>query len=160
MKGVTIRKMSSTDYDTFVEFYKDLHKFHFQAMPTIFREQVSLPTKEVFEKDLQSNEHAALLAEIGGEPVGMCLMSFKSIPNDSKYPLLPHSIAHIDDLYTAPKFRRQGIASLLYRQAEQLGREHDADKMQLQVWAFNENAMALYKKLGMKPLLCKMEDQL
>lgn len=160
MKNFKIRDMECCDYEIFKEFYTELHRLHFENMPTIFREQVSMPPREVFEKDLQSPDRTAFIAEVNGQAAGMCLMSFKSIPNDTNYPLLPHSIAHIDELYTAPAFRRQGIASMMYREAERRGKEHGADKMQLQVWCFNESAMALYRKLGMNPLFCKMEKKL
>lgn len=160
MENVAIRAMRAEDYDIFADFYADLHRVHFEAMPTIFREKVILPPREIFEKDLKNKERAALLAEINGKPVGLCIMQLKRIPNDSEYPLIPHIIAHIDDIYVSPEFRRRGIASLLYNEAEIIGREMGADKLQLNVWSFNKAAIGLYRKLGLEPIFYKMEKML
>lgn len=160
MESVNVRKMTFADYSTFAKFYTDLHGIHHEALPEIFKKEVSLPPPDVFNKDLNDPKHVLLLAEYKNEPAGFCIMVLKEIPPDSEYPLVPHIIVHIDDIYIAPKFRRNGIATLLYRTAERYGKKLGADKMQLQVWSFNDAATALYRKLGMQPLFCKMEQKL
>lgn len=161
MADITLRFMEPEDYSTFLDFYRDLHDFHAQARPDRFRREISLPPKDVFEADLQRDDRDLFFALCDGKPAGMCIMVWKSPPDDPAYPLiLPRLSAHIDDLYVAPAFRRRGIATFLLQKAEEMAKERHADNLTLQVWAFNGSAMALYRKLGLEPLMLYMEKRL
>lgn len=160
MSKVLIRDMRPEDYDVFVRFYADLHRIHHEAMPDTFRPQVSLPPREVYEKDLEKPEREFFVAEIDGKTAGMCDIVLKTIPDDPNYPLFPGKSAHIDDLYVSPEFRRRGVATALYREAERRGRAAGADKITLMVWAFNEDALGFYRKLGMDISFYQMESKL
>lgn len=160
MGELTVRAMKIDDYEIFEEFYSDLHKLHFEQRPDIFKEKVSLPPRDVFAKDLEDPKRAAFIAELDGKPVGMCMMSFHTVEDNEESPLVPHFMAHIDDIYTAAEHRRQGVATTLYKFAEKYAQDCGAEKLQLNVWSFNKNAIALYERLGMKPMFYKMEKML
>lgn len=160
MDKILIRNMRPEDYDVFVRFYNDLARIHYEAMPDTFRPQLSVPPPDVYEQDLQKPDRTAFAAEVDGKIAGMCILIFKTIPDDPKYPLLPVKSAHIDDLYVSPEFRRHGIATALYHEAERRARAFGASKMTLMVWAFNEGALELYRRLGMEPSFFQMESKL
>jgi GNAT superfamily N-acetyltransferase len=52
------------------------------------------------------------------------------------------------DLMVHPGFRRRGVARRAMEAAEQVAREHGASSLMLNVFAFNEGAIALYQALG------------
>ena len=160
MKDVSIRFMKAEDYSIFSAFYRELHRLHVQAMPDIFRPETGLPPEEVFCSDLKKDDHCMLLAETDGKPAGMCILLWKEVPDDPLFPLLPRKTGHIDDIYVAPEFRRQGIATLLCEEAQRLARERGVSHLTLMVWSFNEDAMKLYKKLGFAPTLINMEKKI
>lgn len=160
MSNATLRPMEPGDYDTFLSFYKELHRIHQEAMPDIFRPGVGFPPREVFEADLKREDHEMILAVSEGKPAGMCVLLWKAVPDDPNYPLLPRVNGHIDDLYVAPEFRRQGIATLLCREAERLAYEKGVQTLSLMVWSFNEKAMALYRKEGFEPVMYNLEKRL
>ncbi len=160
MSNILLRPMKPEDYGVFSEFYRDLHKTHAEAMPDVFRPEAGLPPEEVFCTDLQKEDHSMLLAEIDGQPAGMCIVLWKELKDDPLFPLLPRKTGHIDDLYVSPQFRRMGVATLLYREAERLGKERGVSHMTLMVWSFNEKAIGLYQKLGFHPTLINMEKKL
>lgn len=160
MKKFLIRDMLPGDYDIFAEFYADLHRIHFEAMPDTFRPQVSLPPRDVYEKDLQEPNRKFFMAEIDGKAAGMCDIVLKMIPDNPNYPLFPAKNVHINNLYVSPEFRRHGVATALYREAERWGKTMGAGKMTLMVWTFNEDALGLYRKLGMDVSFYQMEAKL
>lgn len=160
MSKISIRSMTPEDYGTFTAFYRDLHRLHAEAMPEIFRPEAGLPPEDVFCHDLEKEDRCMFLAEEDGTPAGMCVLIWKSIPNDPLFPLLPRQSGHIDDLYVSPAFRRKGIATLLYREAEWLARERGVSHLSLMVWSFNEDALGLYRKLGFTPAMINMEKKL
>lgn len=160
MHELSIRQMTADDYDIFCKFYGDLHSIHFKERPDIFRERVALMPREIFAEDMAKPERAAFIAEIDGEAAGMCMVSVHAVADDANSPLVPHTMLHIDDIYTAEKFRRQGVATALYKTAEKFAVDCGVEKLQLNVWGFNKAAMALYEKLGMKPMFIKMEKML
>jgi len=160
MNKILIRDMRPEDYNTFVRFYTDLHRIHHEAMPDTFRSQVSLPPQDIYEKDLKKPEREFFMAEINGKAAGMCDILLKTIHDDPNYPLFPGKSAHIEDLYVSPAFRRQGVATALYREAERRAKALGADKLTLMVWSFNEGALGLYRKLGMNVSFYQMEAKL
>lgn len=160
MSKILIRDMLPKDYDIFARFYADLHRIHFEAMPDTFRASVSLPPRDVYEKDLQMPEREFFMAEIDGKAAGMCDIAIKTIPDRPDYPLLPNKTTHIDNLYVSPEFRRQGVATALFREAERRGKAMGSCKMTLMVWSFNEDALGLYRKLGMDVSFYQMESKL
>lgn len=157
---VIIRAMQPQDYETYYSFLSELHALHVKERPDIFRPKVGVPPREVFESDLQKGDREYFLAVAGTTAAGMCTLLWKERKDDPDYPLLPCRSGHIDDLFVAPEFRGQGIGTQLYREAERRARERGVDNLTLMVWAFNENALRLYQKLGMKPLLFNMEQRL
>ncbi len=160
MNEAVLRPMVPEDYGAFAAFYRDLHQIHAEAMPDIFRPEAGLPPENVFCRDLEKEDRCMFLAEVDGEPAGMCVLLWKDLPDDPLYPLLPRKSGHIDDLYVSPKFRRRGIATLLYREAERLGKERGVSHLTLMVWSFNEEAIGLYQKLGFCPTMINMEKKL
>ncbi|MDC0831572.1 GNAT family N-acetyltransferase [Geitlerinema sp. CS-897] len=60
--------------------------------------------------------------------------------------------AHIFLVYVAPPHRRRGIASALVRHAETWARQRGDSQIGLQVFADNDRAVTLYRKLGYRTL--------
>ncbi|MBM7502640.1 GNAT family N-acetyltransferase [Agromyces aurantiacus] len=64
------------------------------------------------------------------------------------------------DLMVHPEFRRRGIARDAMLAAERIAREHGATSLMLNVFAFNEGAIALYEALGYHPASIHMAKPL
>ncbi|MBO9997522.1 MAG: GNAT family N-acetyltransferase [Cyanobacteria bacterium SID2] len=84
--------------------------------------------------------------EVVGEPVA-CLWLGNAVDQ-----LSGQRHAHIFLIYVAPDHRRKGIASTLVHYAERWARKRGDGQMGLQVFAENSAAIALYEKLGYRPL--------
>jgi ribosomal protein S18 acetylase RimI-like enzyme len=83
-------------------------------------------------------------AQVGDRFVGW--VSAVYIPKVGKYGGKGHLF--IDELWTAPAFRRHGIAYALMMEAERIARELNTAGLRLYVGGDNTGAIALYAKCG------------
>ena len=81
-------------------------------------------------------------AEIDGEFVGWLNCVFIPKP-DQRVGLL-----YVDELWTAPEFRRRGVAEALMEKAVDLARELPAWKVRLYVGRDNPAARSFYRQMG------------
>ncbi len=91
----------------------------------------------------------ALIAEQGGQPVGLCIYfltysSWRGRPG-----------VFVLDLYVAPQARAQGLGRRLLANAAQRGRAQGADYLHLAVHDSNPQARAFYDRLG----FCAVRDE-
>ena len=66
----------------------------------------------------------------------------------------------IGDLCVKSECRGRGIGTQLYRAMKEQAREMGLARIELMVWAFNEDAKRFYEKLGMSVRSDTMEDRL
>lgn len=83
-----------------------------------------------------------LLAELGGEPAGIALYYF------TYSTWISRKGVYLEDLYVAPRFRRQGVARLQMKELAKIA--IDAGSLQVEWFVFRENASAIgfYSSIG------------
>ena len=69
-------------------------------------------------------------------------------------------VAYVFDITIEERFRRQGYATAALRLLEDMARVGDFDALSLHVFAFNERAVELYRKLGYAPTSISMSREL
>ena len=67
------------------------------------------------------------------------------------------SMIYVDDLCVTQSHRRLGIGTMLIEEAEKNGRSHGCTRMELDVQAFNGDAVRFYKAKGFTPRKITME---
>lgn len=67
---------------------------------------------------------------------------------------------YIDDLCVSPGRAGQGVGTALFAEAERIARRLCCDRIDLNVWAFNEGAIEFYRKMGMDVYRMHMEKKL
>lgn len=155
---LTIRDITGADFSTVEPFIQMLHYSHAVVRPDVF-----LPEGFVYDREkdflpcLSENGGIALLAEMEGEPVGVCLCSVRDRDNSS---LGHYRECHVSDLVVSPDFRRRGIAKALMTEAEKRAKALGAERLSLTVWRFNDDAQALYEALGYEDLWSWMEKKI
>ena len=58
------------------------------------------------------------------------------------------------------KYRKKGIATLLYKEFEQIAKQSGAYQVRLCLWSFNREAEAFYRKMGMNEQRVIMEKNI
>jgi GNAT superfamily N-acetyltransferase len=105
-------------------------------------------TEELLAKGLFGERPAAeaLVAEIGGEPVGWALF----FTNFSTFKGLPGF--YIEDIYVRPQFRGRGAGKALLTRVAELAVERGCGRVEWAVLDWNTPSIEFYKSLGAVPL--------
>jgi ribosomal protein S18 acetylase RimI-like enzyme len=93
-------------------------------------------------------KHAAevIIGYAGDEPAGFALYfqtfsTFLGVPG-----------MYLEDIFVAPKWRRQGLGQALLVQLAKIAVERGYGRVEWTVLAWNELAIGFYKKLGARPM--------
>lgn len=154
---IAIHKPTIDDYDAVRALVAEVHALHHAARSDVY----------AADAHFSCEYYAALLADENAFPVAAyddaALIGFASAfikPPNPNPAMRPHRIAYIDDICVHSGCRDRGIGTLLYNETVRLAKERGADTLMLTVWAFNENAIRFYKRLGMTERNINMEMRL
>ena len=141
-----IRDMESKDYPEIDRLMKELHELHVKGRPDLYTELEHPYSREEFEKIVSNPEIIAILAEEKSVVIGLCIGTLRK-----KSGMVEMKTMYIEDLIVDRNFRGKGIASQLYEEMEERGRNTGAKRLDLMVWEFNSDARRFYEKQGMRP---------
>ncbi len=141
-----IRDMESKDYPEIDRLMKELHELHVKGRPDLYTELEHPYSREEFEKIVSNPEIIAILAEEKSVVIGLCIGTLRK-----KSGMVEMKTMYIEDLIVDRNFRGKGIASQLYEEMEERGRNTGAKRLDLMVWEFNSDAKRFYEKQGMRP---------
>lgn len=146
MVHAVIRKMKKSDYLAVDRLLKQLHKVHMTGRPELFVDMAHPCSQEFFDNLVSNKEVISILAEINHKAVGVCIVSML---NESG--MIQMKTAYVDELVVDERCRRRGIGKALFQEAERRARKLGAQRIDLMVWSFNENAIKAYDAYGMTP---------
>ena len=143
---MTIRDMKLEDYDAVDTLMQQLHKIHVNGRPDLYVEMEHPYSKEELTEKIYNKEVIALAAEEENRIVGLCIVVIKH-----RSGMVNMKTAYVDDLVVDQSYQRRGIAKSLFQKAEERAKALGAERMDLTVWSFNENALKFYQSIGMVP---------
>ena len=144
---VEIRPARPEDSEALCEIIDEVDALHREHLPHIFQK----PAGPVRERDyllgLMADDEAGLfVAELEGRLVGFVDVIVRdTVP----LPLLvPRRVAIVDNLAVQAGHRRSGIGQALMETAQEWAAARGATSIELNVYAFNQAAIAFYQRLG------------
>lgn len=144
--AITVRKAAEADLPRVNELRKTVNDLHVQGRPDFFRAGAWPAIEGQAALFLTAPEHAVLVAEIDGEIAGFAMVSVIRRP-ENPY-MQARDFYHVEEFGVDARFRRQGAATALVdamrRDAAALG----LTRIELDMWAFNEGALAFYEQAG------------
>lgn len=105
-----------------------------------------------------SDKSDVLVAELDGEVVGFALIDYIDTPQSAYF--VPLKYYHLEEFGVSEKHRREGIATAMIRFMKEDAVRKGYTRMELDVWAYNSGARALYEKEGFKPVETRMAVEL
>lgn len=159
MMNAIIRQAAAQDIPSLQTLFTEVDNYHADHVPAFFR-HVDTPTRPngIIAQWLDVNDAAILVAEVNGDVVGLVHVTAREAP---EHPVLqPRRFAHVSDMIVHESFRGKGIGNLLLDAAENWAREMGLAEIELSVWAFNESAVALYRKSEFETLSMRMGKRL
>lgn len=149
-----IRKATVADIPVLVALNQNLQNMHAEAFPERFRRNVPAETVErAFRAMIQAPSSYWLVAE-EDQPIAFLSAEFRE--REENWCLVAHRVCYLAGIMVAPPFRRKGIARALLGE---LRREADArgvTSIELDVWAFNEQAKQAFTSLGFCGIMERM----
>ena len=153
-----VRKLTRSDYDAVLELYTALDAFHAQARPDYFvrRSKDDIYPKDAFEHNLA---HPGVL-ELGAFENEQLVGFVRASLWEESGMIQGVKTVCLDDIYVLPACRRRGIATRLFAAVEHWAKEQGAIRLDLHTWAFNKDAVAMYRAMGMTPQRYVFEKKL
>ena len=152
---VAIREATPGDFRAVSDLFEEVDRPHREHLPDLFREARGVPREESYINELIAKPDAAVfVAEAGTGVVGLLVVKIHSTPDVSI--LVPLDYVVIDTIVVTTDARRRGVGRALMVQAEAWARAQGLDRIELNVFEFNEGAINLYHGLGYATLSRRM----
>lgn len=156
--ALTIRRAEPEDYQAVSALEELEFRVHRQARPDYFHAAEESYSRKEYEEQLGLACPIAWLAQLDENVVGLCFGKIDETPDNPV--CKTRKVAFIQDLATLPEYRGRGIATALMARAREQAVAEKADSLELCVWNFNENALKLYERMGMKVQYYRLEERL
>lgn len=150
-----IRDMKIEDYNDVDRLMAQVHKLHVEGRPDLYVNMEHIYSMDQFKEMIENEDMISVVAEENRSVVGICFVSMRA-----KTCMVKRRTAYMDDLCVDEAYRGKGIGRFLYEHVKMRAKEMGAERLDLMVWDFNENARRFYEKMGMKPQRYIMEEHL
>jgi len=151
----TIRLATEADAAAVGEIWREGDRHHAHALPERFREAVAPASSLATE--LADPNVALFVGEEDGVLVGAMRVLLRTA---NPYPnVVPRTFGEINAMVVRETHRRRGIGSALIEAAHAWSLARGADDVELNVWEFNREAIALYERLGYVKISCRMSKR-
>ena len=157
--AITIRKATIEDYDQLSEIFSEVDEQHRLALPYFFQATQGPARSLERIQTLITEPHMTLLvAEDNHQLLGLVVVEIKETPPINI--IIPRLYAVIDSLVVKETARGNGLGKILVTAAETWAMDQGVTDIQLGVYAFNEQAIDIYKHLGYETMQLKMRKDL
>lgn len=141
---MNIRGMQTRDYEAYCALMDELHGLHRAARPDIYAPAPALPDEAAFAEML--DDEICLGCEDEGCVIGLAVMRLRTYAMPA---VKTHTVGWIEDICVKREARGRGAGRLLYEALMREARKANLERVELNVWAFNEEARAFYEHMGM-----------
>ena len=153
---MTIRNLTDADYAAVLALYNELDRIHYETRPDYFGKRECSYPKGDYDECLADADTLMLGAFEGDQILG----TVRATLWNKSGMIEGIKTVCLDNIYILPEARRKGIAKALFAAVEDWSREKGAVRLDLHVWDFNKDALALYKAMGMDFQYHVMEKKL
>ena len=153
---MTIRNLTDADYSAVLELYAELDKIHYEARPDYFGQRECAYPKDAYDECIIDTETLML----GAFEEGILLGTIRATLWNKSGMIEGVKTVCLDNIYVLPEGRRKGIAKALFMEVEAWAKTQGAVRLDLHVWDFNRDAIALYRAMGMDFQYHVMEKKL
>lgn len=142
-----IREATGQDYAGLCELFAEIDALHAEALPHVFQVvEGPVRTRAYILSIIADPEAGLFVAESEGQIVGAVDIRIHEAP---AVPIFrPRHFAFVDAIIVRGTHQRSGIGLALMEQAYRWARDNGLDQVALNVWEFNQGAIAFYEQLG------------
>ena len=159
MTDVNIRPAQADDYDDLCSLFDEVDALHRAGLPSVFQKPPGAVRDKEYLLGLLADQTVLLLvAEIDQKLVGL---AHAVIRENQPIPVfVPRRYAIIDSIIVHSAMHHHGIGRLLADKVDQWAKSQGAASIELNVYEFNQDALAFYETLGYSTLSRKMSKSI
>lgn len=148
MSDCVVRYAERSELERINELRSMVNDLHVNGRPDIFRPGFTYELQRYIYQKLDSESSDVIAALIDGEICGFAMVEYIDRPA-SPYRLPQRSVV-IDELGVDAAYRRRGVASALVAFCRQEARRKGYERIELNMWEFNESALRFYEAVGFR----------
>lgn len=150
-----VRFAEEKDLNRVNELRKQVNDIHVEGRPDIFKAGFGQEIRDFAKVILNGENSDIIVVERDNLICGMACVDYVSKP-ETPYGKA-RSFYHVQEIAVDKAFRRQGVARELFEFMKRDAKERKLDKIELDVWEFNESAREFYLAVGFHEIRRWME---
>ncbi len=155
---VIVRFAREEDLERVNELRKQVNDLHVAGRPDVFKPGFCDELRDYLYVIWKSPEQKIVVAEAGGTVCGFAVLNHIVRPENPF--MFVRDYLDIDEFCVDKAFRRRGAASEMIRFILDFAKEQGFTRLELNMWEFNEGALAFYEAAGFKTYRRYMEINL
>ena len=156
MENLVIRYAKREELESVNKLREQVNEVHVNGRPDIFRaDGWPLIESNIYTR-FDEDSSGVIVADLNDEIVGFAVVQYISRPETffSK----ARRFYHIEEFGVDENHRRKGIATSLINFAKEDAKKLGFERVELNMWEFNEGALAFYESVGFKTFRRYMES--
>lgn len=155
---MTVRRAKRDDASQIHSLLCDIARLHAEGNPDVFEGREAKYSVCEVEEMILGDSLIILCAAEGDRVLGylICMPTVTEADGLRRF----RRVLYIDDLCVGENCRGLGVGKALFEAAKGVAAENGCSAIDLNVWAFNKNAIAFYEKMGMTESRRHMELKL
>ena len=149
-----VRKAQESDLEALIIMNLELHNIHHRERPEEFKNLSSDDVRSSLGNLLTHEDYEILVCLEGEELIGYVLSRVESRKENPVQTARQHF--YIDQIDVKREYRRQGAGKLLINATRERAKKRGIEVIVLDVWNFNEGAVAFFKSQGFSPWIQRM----
>ncbi len=146
MSEITVRPARREELARVNELRRQVNDLHVAGRPAHFRPGFNEELQRHVCERFESENSDVLVALQGGEVAGFATVQYVHRP-EGPY-TLPLDYYHVEEFGVDAAHRRRGVATALVDYMKRDARERGFRRIDLDMWTFNEGALAFYEAAG------------
>ena len=147
MSEIVVRPARREELERVNELRRQVNALHVAGRPAHFRPGFGEALRNhLFAQFDDPDRFGVLVALVGGEIAGFATVQYVHRP-EGPY-TLPLDFYHVEEFGVDAAHRRRGMATALVDYMHRDARERGFQRLDLDVWGFNDDALAFYEAVG------------
>lgn len=143
---MSVRLVNKEELDLVNVLRKQVYDLHAQGKPSVFNPEFSEELRDYIYSIWNDPRKDIVVSEREGSIVGYAVLHHIHQPKSPF--MIERDYLDIDEFCVDVSFRRCGVATEMINYIRDYASERDIHRIEMNVWAFNEKALAFYESIG------------
>ena len=144
--GLSIRFARENELERVNELRKQVNDLHVAGRPDVFKPGFCEELRDYIYVIWEDPQKKILVAEMNGAICGFAVLNHIIRPENPF--MFERDFLDVDEFAVDASCRRHGIATAMIRFIQSYARENGFRRLELNMWEFNQDALAFYEAVG------------